>query len=329
MSENTKTGTFTWDSVSGLSLSSFSPNPDNYEAYLPEKKGPESLAQIISEEKVPIGGTLMIRDTENITKLHAITNNLLVTGLNYSFKEKAQLLETFGSGVISFFDDTVKIYTISGVLLNYPSVSSGGLDFSTMHASAFVEFYNKDLRGTILAKNKRIAFLRIFNHGIWGYPMNLNMSENSSMDKLTQFSMNWVVTKHTVLFSNKSKLQDYTHFKETAKAPQTAKLRELYTTQFLSGPPKNLSLLGRFGTLYGIMDQGEKEVEAADIIERINAIIAGLLDIPFYSETENLRSMLEKASNSVQRDVEEADGFATSFTYGFLTWFIAEVQKNL
>ena len=58
--------------------------------------------------------------------------------------------------------------------------------------------YNNELRGTELVKNNNIAVIRILNHTIYGYPLQMNVQYDQGMDKMATFSLAFLVTKHLV-----------------------------------------------------------------------------------------------------------------------------------
>jgi hypothetical protein len=56
--------------------------------------------------------------------------------------------------------------------------------------------YNNELRGSELVKKDQVAVLRVLNHTIYGYPLQINMQYDQNMDKIATFSMAMLVTKH-------------------------------------------------------------------------------------------------------------------------------------
>lgn len=137
----------------------------------------------------------MVLDEENKTEIRFINNKFFLGSFRMSFSEKAQITETFGSANLSFFNDTVKIYNFAGQAVDYPSV--GEDPHKTMNQSALTRMYNKHLRGTQLVKSKSIMLLKVFNHMVYGYPINFNTSYSAQQDKMSSFSFQMVVTKHT------------------------------------------------------------------------------------------------------------------------------------
>jgi hypothetical protein len=155
---------------------------------LPElkpKTGPSDLEEIINDS-TEAGATIMVLgDSGEITHR---TNKFYLTGFNYSFKEKAQVTETLNAPVLSFFDDSVKIYNFQGSVVDYAS-QDAFFPGKYYHASSLTKLYNDVIRGTKLVQNKRIAIMRIANHLIYGYPLNFQLQHNASRDKLASFSM--------------------------------------------------------------------------------------------------------------------------------------------
>lgn len=151
-----------------------------------EKRMPNDLAEEINFSTIPAGSTLMIVDSENSSILKQITNKFLLTGFSMNFKEKAQLIETFGASFVAFFNDSLKIYQFTGRAVDHPSASNAA---NGMHQSSLTKLYNEHLRGTKLIENNQIGVLKVFNHLIYGYPLNFNVSYNGAADKLSSFNM--------------------------------------------------------------------------------------------------------------------------------------------
>jgi len=137
----------------------------------------------------------MVLDNKNDNSIKYITNKFFLMSFQMSFREKAQLMETFDSANVSFFNDTVKVYNFSGRAVDYPSAE--GSAHSSMHQSSLTQLYNNNLRGTQLVKNEEIALIKVFNHLVYGYPMSLTVTYTGQMDKLASFALQFVVTKHT------------------------------------------------------------------------------------------------------------------------------------
>lgn len=137
----------------------------------------------------------MVLDEENKTEVRFINNKFFLGSFRMSFSEKAQITETFGSANISFFNDTVKVYNFAGQAVEYPS--TGDDPHRTMNQSSLTRMYNKHLRGTQLVKSKSIMLVKVFNHMVYGYPISFNASYSAQQDKMSSFSFQMVVTKHT------------------------------------------------------------------------------------------------------------------------------------
>lgn len=137
----------------------------------------------------------MVLDEEDKSEIRFINNKFFLSSFRMSFQEKAQVTETFGSANISFFNDKAKIYNLSGQAIDYPS--NGDKPHSSMNQSSLTQMYNNHLRGTQLVKSKSIMLLKVFNHMVYGYPLNFNVNYSSNQDKLSNFSFQMVVTKHS------------------------------------------------------------------------------------------------------------------------------------
>ena len=108
-------------------------------------------------------------------------------------KEKAQILETFGSSNVSFFGQSTRVYNFAGAALDWNS-QGGSKEY--WQASSIIQLYNQQLRGTALVRQNNIAVIKCMNHTIFGYPLALNVTYDQSSDKFASFGLQWLVTKH-------------------------------------------------------------------------------------------------------------------------------------
>lgn len=159
------------------------------------KNAPDNLANDINGSQDAVGATIYVID-KNFKILYA-TNLFYLTGFNFNLKERTQLIDSLTEPIVAFFDESLRVYTFQGA-----APDAGSTDptqsYSNFRHSSLVNMYNEYLRGTKLTENKRIAVLKVANHTVYGYPMNLSSSLNSSQDKMATFTMNWVVAKHTL-----------------------------------------------------------------------------------------------------------------------------------
>lgn len=160
------------------------------------KEAPKALAASLESRSSKQGATIIVVDKDNRSEISHITNKFFLSSLNYQYKEKAQLVETFGTSSVSFFDDSVKVYRMSGQAVDYPSDTN--TPHESMHQSSLIQLYNKHMRGTELVKNNQIAVLKVMNHLIYGYPLNMSSTYNASQDKIANFSMSWVISRHSL-----------------------------------------------------------------------------------------------------------------------------------
>lgn len=186
---------FNWADIPYTDESTVDSFSANFFPISQEKSAPDALAEYINHSSVPAGATIMILDDESGNKINYITNKFFLSSFRMSFSEKAQLTETFGSANVSFFNDTIKVYNFGGRAIDYPS--NGDDAAESMQQSSLTRLYNKHLRGTQLVKNDNIALVKVFNHMVYGYPLNFNVTYTAQMDKISSFSFQFVVTKHT------------------------------------------------------------------------------------------------------------------------------------
>lgn len=159
------------------------------------KEAPDRLAEQINHSSAPSGATILILDAGRNDEIVHMTNRFVLAGFSMSFQEKVQILETFDASSVSFFGNTAKVYGFQGQAVDYPSTDNMA---STMHQSSLIHMYENQLRGTQLLKRGHIAVMKIMNHLVYGYPMNMDVSYNASSDKFTTFNLSWLVTQHTL-----------------------------------------------------------------------------------------------------------------------------------
>jgi hypothetical protein len=150
-----------------------------------EKTSPNNLAEEI-ENMTDVGAVLMVYSKDPGEVTHR-SNKFFLHSLNFTYKEKAQLNETFDSPAISFFGDSIRIYNFAGTAIDYASES--GRAWEHFHQSSLIKMYDDILRGTKLVQNNSIAIMKIMNHTIWGYPLNFRGGYNAAQDKVASFSM--------------------------------------------------------------------------------------------------------------------------------------------
>ncbi len=174
-------------------------NVANIFSLLDEKLSPEDLSDTINNSGDGIGAALYILNIDGDIEL--ITNNFILLNMQFQYKERAQLLETFNAATILLFGDSVPIYTFQCAALDYTSQKKDE-EYRYFHNSSLLNFYNKYLRATKLIESRSIAVLSVNNHTIYGYPLSFTTSYNSLPDNIGQFSMTWVVVKHPLTYYN-------------------------------------------------------------------------------------------------------------------------------
>lgn len=155
---------------------------------LEEKKAPENLSEYIKHSTLPAGCTILIVKEDDPHLVDKVNNRFFIQSFQMAYREKSQLVETFGPTFVSFFGQGAKIYEIMGQAIEYPSEGES-LPHISMQATSLNFMYHEYLRATQLIKNKQIGVLKIFNHTIYGYPIRFNIQQNGAVDKLASFSM--------------------------------------------------------------------------------------------------------------------------------------------
>lgn len=158
------------------------------------KEGPTSLAEDINNPAWKSGATIMVIDRNNGDQIKYITNKFFLRSMNFNSQEKAQLLETFDVPNVSFFGQRIKVYQFSGNTIEHPSTET---PYKTMQHSSLMQLYEKHLRATKLVENNHMGVLKINNHLVYGYPIQLASSYTSGADKIVSFNLSWVVAEHT------------------------------------------------------------------------------------------------------------------------------------
>lgn len=204
-----------------------------------DKTAPEDLSQRLSDPSSKAGATIYIVDSIDKSEVKAITNKFFLTGFSLSRQEKAQLIETFGASSISFFDDSIKIYNLIGSAVDYPTERN---PYRGMQQSSLIQLYDTELRGTQLVKKGNIAIMRVMNHTIFGYPLNLRVQYSASADKIASFYMSWVVTKHklsTLDITEQDLKRNYIPGVSANDSPEKTAIRENINS-FFAAYKKNL-----------------------------------------------------------------------------------------
>jgi hypothetical protein len=84
---------------------------------LPTKQVSESLAEEIHLNR-KAGAAILIKNLDS-GGIPFATNKFFLTGMQQTYREKAQIMETFDGASVSFFDDAVKVYQLTGVFVEY------------------------------------------------------------------------------------------------------------------------------------------------------------------------------------------------------------------
>lgn len=163
--------------------------------FLKTKSAPENLSDVI-HTKGNTEAVIMVLEKSGIIKY--ITNKFFLVGMQMQMREKVQLMETFGAANVSFFGETARVYSFVANTIDASSQSSGIDRGKYFYQSSILKMYNEVLRGSQLIKEDRIAVLKVVNHLIYGYPINLQINYNASSDPVTSFNFSFVVAEHSL-----------------------------------------------------------------------------------------------------------------------------------
>lgn len=163
--------------------------------FIRTKTAPDNLSDEI-HTKANTEAVIMILDKSGIIK--HITNKFYLSSMQMSMREKFQLMETFGAANISFFGEAARVYVFMASTVDSASQDSGVSSGKYYYQSSILKMYNSVLRGSQLIKDDRIAVMKVNNHLIYGYPLNLQISYNAAADPVTNFVLQFVVSEHSL-----------------------------------------------------------------------------------------------------------------------------------
>jgi hypothetical protein len=123
--------------------------------------------------------------------IYSYNNNFILNAVQESKSERVHIQQSFNSLNLDFYDENVKTYSISGVVVEGASMSKSNY----LWASKLENYYNTQFRGTMLAKNKLLGGLSFNNVRLIGYPINFNLGHSSNNPLIVPFSMSMIVIK--------------------------------------------------------------------------------------------------------------------------------------
>lgn len=183
-----------------------------------------------------------------------ITNSFFLQSIQKPKMERFQIIETFRESKLLFFGERTKIYSITGILLENQNqavlttedaatldaavnaASKGAVSFGADPSDAYryrwstglQSLYNKHMRGTKLAEKDNIAILSLENYLIYGYPLQLQIQQDSSNPNLAQFQMTWAITdEEPVNISPTDEESTYSLFQSQKSGAEAAKQKKL------------------------------------------------------------------------------------------------------
>jgi hypothetical protein len=230
-----------------------------------EKATPTGLEEEI-KELGNVGAFLFVKQDSG-DLIYKMTNQFYLQAMEVSSKERAQISNTFGASSVFLFGESAKIYSFSGTAVDYGSQNIQGEYFQ---GSALLDLYNKELRGTQLVDNKRIAVLKVLNHTIWGYPLNFTYRKVAHKEKTIEFGMSWVIVDHTLTASSVVVNDDLEYNSSVEK--YLSKLGET-SAQLIKSSSEILTLI------YGIMENVEKVMAKRTVLSSgdLDGLKAGII----------------------------------------------------
>lgn len=162
--------------------------------FINTKASPDNLSSEI-QTKANTEAVIMILDNNSGVIKH-ITNKFFLSNMQMSMREKVQIMETFGAANISFFGEAARVYTFSASTIDSSSQDTGISAGKYYYQSSILKMYNNELRGSQLIKENRIAVMKVSNHLIYGYPLNLQVVYAAAQDPVTNFVLQFVVNEH-------------------------------------------------------------------------------------------------------------------------------------
>ena len=165
---------------------------------------------------------IMNTNTSESTLIEKVTDKFLLHNIQKEHTEKVQLMETFDENLpsITFFGKKTPVYAFTGTLFNNNTFSPGQTELKTQWAAGFELYWREHLRGSVLAKENKIAVMILDDELYEGYPITLSIQKNSSNDHTVNFSMSWIITKADTLIA-KDALRKYMFFQDDKSLQET------------------------------------------------------------------------------------------------------------
>lgn len=136
-----------------------------------------------TQENIGFDAVTVGADTDNQPM-----NSFLLKRVQESFRERYQIVETFGDDFGVFFTgETPKVFTFHGILIN---------DAYRMWKSLFVLTYASSIRGSELARKRIKAVITYDFITVEGYLFDLQCDTDSLNDVDVPFSFNMLITKY-------------------------------------------------------------------------------------------------------------------------------------
>jgi hypothetical protein len=238
------------------------------------KESPTDLAEVINNRAQEIGAVIYILEKDSSIKY--VTNDFYLSGVQFAMKERVQILEAFEGVNINFFDESTKVYTFSGVVLEQES-SDINRPYKYFQQSSLIKMYNDVLRGTKLVERGAIGVLKVKNHLIYGYPFQFQSQMNSNIDKVANFVLGWIVIDHKMAYPG--------IVTENELTSMFTKSNQLLTSNYLDEINTSLNLINK------IIDFSTWPTDNSDIKSLLNNLMVTNFGSLSYNAIKNLPNL--------------------------------------
>lgn len=211
------------DLEAGISLSN-----DESAMYFPENKDYDGGMYSVKQPAF-----LLIRNKDS-GDIKAATNKFLITQWQETRVEKLQVLETFNSSILNFFDEKTRAYVFAGVLLEGERTTPllerevSEVKHTYLWSQSFRKLWDDHLRGTKLVESNNIAIISMVNNVMFGYPVSLSLNTSAQNPDTVTFQMQFICTSQTVLGERLEENYSIDTFSLQPFLNQNPTLKELY-----------------------------------------------------------------------------------------------------
>ncbi len=187
------------DLEAGLALS-----VDESSLYFPSDKDYDGGTKSVD------GPAFLLIKNKNTGNLVAATNKFLITNWQETRVERLQVLETFHSSTLNWFDEKTRNYSFNGILLEaeraIPLLTKDvdEVAHTYLWSQSFRKLWDDHLRGSKLVEAQNICVLSMMNNVMFGYPHAIAFSTSAQNTDVVAFQFQFICTKQNTLGSKLS-----------------------------------------------------------------------------------------------------------------------------